>query len=62
MDEQKPKRKHNPEWKDSNEQKAARQRSRYQKQNDIAKAHGFSSWSALVTAILNGDVKIEKKA
>lgn len=61
MEKQKPKRKHNPEWKDSNEQKAARQRTRYQKQTDIAAALGYSSWAKLVTAIINGDVKVIKK-
>lgn len=53
-----PERKHNPTWKDTPEQKAARQRTRYQRMGEVAKQNGFSSWAALVTAILNGEVKI----
>lgn len=54
------KRKHNPAWKDTPEQKAARQRTRYKRMSEFAKAHGFKSWAALVTAILDGDVEIKK--
>lgn len=61
-EETKPKRKRNPAWKDSPEQKAARQKSRYEKQSAKAKALGYSSWAALVTAILNDDVTIMKSA
>jgi hypothetical protein len=54
----KPKRKRNPAWKDTPEQKAARQRTRYERMKKVALENGFSSWAALVTAILNGEVKI----
>jgi hypothetical protein len=47
--------------KDSLEQKAARQRTRYKRMTELAKTHGYSSWAALVTAILKGQVKIVKK-
>lgn len=56
----KPKRKRSPAWKDTPEQKAARQRTRYDRQKLFAQEQGFSSWAALVTALLNGDVKIVK--
>jgi hypothetical protein len=46
--------------KDTPEQKAARQRTRYDRMAALAKQHGFTSWAALVTAILRGEVKIVK--
>lgn len=55
-----PKRKRNPAWKDTPEQKAARQRVRYERMKKVAQENGFSSWAALVTAILNGQVKLLK--
>lgn len=55
----------NPEWPsakaDTPERKAAAQRARYARMKKIADDAGYSSWSALVTAILNGEVEIPKK-
>jgi len=58
MNSETPKRK--PEW-DTNTQKAARQRTRYEKQTAHARRLGYSSWAKLVTAILNNDVTIARK-
>ena len=60
MSERKP-RKHNPAWKDTPEQRAARQRTRRARLKEFAQAKGFTSWEALVTAILSGDVEVVKK-
>jgi hypothetical protein len=54
-------RKYNPAWKDSRENRAARQRVRRAKMKEFAQAQGYTSWEALATAILNGEVKIVKK-
>ena len=54
------KRKHNPEWKDTPAQKAERQRRHYERMKEYAAGHGFTSWAALVTALLNGEVTIKK--
>lgn len=63
MEEQtpKPKRKRAPGWKDTPEQRRNRQKARYDKQTAFAAERGYSSWSSLVTAILNGEVEISKK-
>lgn len=53
-----PKRKHNPNWKDTPEQKAARQRTRYARMKKAAADAGYSSWAALVTAILSDEIKL----
>lgn len=53
-------RKHNPAWKDTPEQKSARQRTRRARLKELAQGYGYASWEALATAILNGEVKIVK--
>lgn len=53
-------RKRNPTWKDTPEQKAARMRNRRKLLKDFAIAQGYTSWEALATAILNGEIKIVK--
>ena len=51
-------RKHNPEWKDSREARAARQAKRLSRLNVIAQAAGFNTWRKLETAVLNGKAAI----
>ena len=53
-------RKRNPAWKDTPDQKAARQRARYERMKKAAEDAGYSSWAALVTALLNGEIKVVK--
>jgi hypothetical protein len=65
MTEPKKPRKFNPDWPsakaDTPERKAAAQRARYARMKKIAVDAGYSSWSELVTAILNGKVEIPPK-
>lgn len=60
----KPTRKFNPDWPsakaDTPERKAAAQRKRYTRMKAKAKELGYDSWAALVTAILDGKVKLVK--
>lgn len=46
-----------PEW-DTPEQKAARMRTRRRQLKQFAIAHGYTSFDALATALLNGKIKI----
>ena len=39
-----------------------RQSRRREKLNEIAKAHGFASWSAYETAVINGMARLTKRA
>ena len=38
-----------------------RQSRRREKLNEIAKAHGFASWSAYETAVINGEARLTKR-
>jgi hypothetical protein len=54
-------RKRSPGWKDTPEKRSSRQKTRYIRQTEFAINHGFSSWSAFVTALLNGEIQVTKK-
>lgn len=59
MTEEKPKRrKRLPSETVKPELNKEHQKTRYKRQTEFAKANGFTSWSALVTALLNGDKKL----
>ena len=55
----KPKRTHNPAWKDST--RAARQTKRREALNEKARAAGFNSWSEYETAVINDKVQIKPR-
>jgi len=54
-------RKHNPDWADSKEARAARQAKRRAALNALAQAHGFETWDKLATAALAGEVVITRR-
>jgi len=59
VNEEKPKRKHDPRWLDRTV--TERSRNRRKRLDGIAVAIGYETWNKLVTAVLGGEVILTKK-